>query len=148
MILWVAVGVGLVTTIAAIGLGFAMWRADRRARRNLYRALGISEDVIDRLMTRRGDVTAELAVLRGSSNAPRGADTSTQASASGEGSRAEPDAAPQWAAIGARPAGPAEARAVAALEARPIDPAAAPETIPKRRNRGWRHADDPTNWPR
>jgi hypothetical protein len=110
MILWVAVGVVLaVATIAAIGLGVAMSRADRRARLKLYRVLGIPEDAIERLMARNGDVTAELAALR-MSNAARDVDTPTGVSASADGSRIEPEAAPPWAATGARPAGPPEAR--------------------------------------
>ena len=75
MVLWVAVGVVLsVATIAAVGLGVAMSRADRRARRKLYRALVIPEDAVERLMARNGDVATELAVLR-ISNAARDADT-------------------------------------------------------------------------
>ena len=110
MILWVAVGVVLaVATIAALGLGVAMSRADRRARRKLYRVLGIPEDAIERLMARNGDVTAELAALR-ISNAARDVDTPAGTLAGGEGSRTAPEAAPPWAATGARPAGPPEAR--------------------------------------
>jgi hypothetical protein len=106
MILWVAVGVVLaVATIAAIWLGVAMSQADRRARRKLYRVLGISEDAVDRLMARNGDVTAELAKLR-ISNASRDADTP----ATGEGSRTELEAAPPRAATSVRSAAPLEAR--------------------------------------
>ena len=106
--MWVAVGVVLaVATIAAIGLGVAMSRADRRARLKLYRVLGIPEDAIERLMARNGDLTTELAALR-ISNAARDADPPAATSAGGEGSRIAPEAAPPWA--GARPAGPPEAR--------------------------------------
>ena len=53
-----------VATIAAIGLGFAMSRAERRARRNLYRALGVGDETADLLIARNSDVLLELARLR------------------------------------------------------------------------------------
>jgi hypothetical protein len=65
MILWVSLFAGLaVATIAFVALGVAMLRAERRARRNLYRALGLGEEAADLLIARNGDVLSELARLR------------------------------------------------------------------------------------
>jgi hypothetical protein len=103
-----------VAAIAALGLGVAMSRADRRARRKLYRALGIPEDAVEQLMARNGDVATELAALR-ISNASRDAETPARGPARGDNSRTEPEAAAPWAATGARPAGPPEARRPASV---------------------------------
>jgi hypothetical protein len=91
MILWVSLFAGLaVATIAFVALGVAMWRAERRARRNLYRALGLGEEAADLLIARNGDVLSELAHLRRSPAAsdaaapaadPAGSDASGSAEA-------------------------------------------------------------------
>jgi hypothetical protein len=56
------VGLGLV--IAAGALLVAASRAELRARRSLYRALGIGEEAVDLLIARNGDVLSELSLLR------------------------------------------------------------------------------------
>ncbi|MDB5434055.1 MAG: hypothetical protein JWR47_312 [Phenylobacterium sp.] len=56
------IGLGLV--IAAGALLVAASRAELRARRNLYRALGIGEEAVDLLIARNGDVLSELSLLR------------------------------------------------------------------------------------
>ena len=94
-----------VATIAAIGLGFAMSRAERRARRNLYRALGISADAVDRLMARNADVLAELAAVR-TSNGVRDTDLPAGAAVIEGGVPIEPEVASPRAVTRARPSGP------------------------------------------
>jgi hypothetical protein len=55
---------GLVLAAAALGLVLAMGSAERRARRGLFRALGLPEETVELLMARNGDVLAELALVR------------------------------------------------------------------------------------
>ena len=62
MLLWVLLLAG--TMAAMISLIVAMYRAERRARRNLYRALDLSEETVDLLMARNGDVRSELTLVR------------------------------------------------------------------------------------
>ena len=64
MIWWVWLSVGLMLLLAAAALTVAMIRAERRARRRLYRALGLGEDAVNLLMTRSTDVVTELSLLR------------------------------------------------------------------------------------
>jgi hypothetical protein len=59
--IWVLAGLGLA---AAIGLCVAMRQAERRARRTLFRVLGLDEATVELLMTRNGDVLAELTLVR------------------------------------------------------------------------------------
>ena len=62
MLLWVTLLAGLliVTTLLVV----AMLRAERRARRSLYRALDLSEETVEILMSRNGDVLSELTLVR------------------------------------------------------------------------------------
>jgi hypothetical protein len=62
MLFWVTLlaGLLLVTTLVAV----AMLRAERRARRHLFRTLEFSEDAIEFLMSRNGDVRSELTLAR------------------------------------------------------------------------------------
>jgi len=64
MLLWVLVIVGLALAAAAVGLVLAMRQAERRARRSLFRGLGLDEETVELLMARNGDVLAELALVR------------------------------------------------------------------------------------
>jgi hypothetical protein len=64
MLLWVTLIGGLALMAAAIALVFATGRAERRARRALFRRLGLSEATIELLMARNGDIPAELELVR------------------------------------------------------------------------------------
>ena len=64
MQLWLSLLVGLGVILGASGLVLAMSRAERRARRNLYLALGVAETTVEFLMERNRDVIAELNYLR------------------------------------------------------------------------------------
>ena len=64
MLLWVLVIVGLALAAAALGLVLAMRHAERRARRSLFRGLGMDDETVELLMARNGDVLAELALVR------------------------------------------------------------------------------------
>ena len=64
MLLWVSLVVGLALLGAVAALIVAMFRAERRARRNLYRTLGLAEETIDLLMSHSGDVLSGLALVR------------------------------------------------------------------------------------
>jgi hypothetical protein len=65
MLLWMSLLGGLtIVTILMVVLIAAMFRAERRARRSLYRALDLSEDTVDLLMARNGDVRTELTLVR------------------------------------------------------------------------------------
>lgn len=63
MVLWIF-SVVLALLLAAAALAVAMIRAERRARRRLYMALGLGNDAVDLLMARSGDVLTELSLLR------------------------------------------------------------------------------------
>lgn len=96
------IGLGLV--IAAGALLVAASRAELRARRNLYRALGIGEEAVDLLIARNGDVLSELTLLR----APEAAAQAEDASAA-EGDEAGSQSGP-LRPLAARPARSGEAR--------------------------------------
>lgn len=64
MLLWISLVGGVGLAVAAVGLLLAMRHAERRARRTLFRALGLDEATVDLLMARNGDVLAELALVR------------------------------------------------------------------------------------
>jgi hypothetical protein len=60
--IWALAGLGLVA--AAIALFVAVRQAERRARRTLFRVLGLDEATVELLMARNGDVLAELTLVR------------------------------------------------------------------------------------
>lgn len=62
MLFWVSLSAGL--AIVALTVVVAMFRAERRARRALYRALDFSEGTVEMLMSRNGDVRAQLTLVR------------------------------------------------------------------------------------
>jgi hypothetical protein len=64
MLLWLSLLVGLGVILGTVGLVWAMRRAERRARRGLYRALGLAESTVEFLMQRNRDVIVELTYLR------------------------------------------------------------------------------------
>ncbi|HEY0437546.1 MAG TPA: hypothetical protein VGC92_12970, partial [Phenylobacterium sp.] len=49
MLLWILLLGGLALAAAAVGLFLAMGRAERRARRTLFRALGLPDETVDLL---------------------------------------------------------------------------------------------------
>jgi len=115
MILWTSLLVCLALVIAAtIALWAAMLRAERRARRTLYRALGLGEAAADLLMARNRDVISELALLRLS---PAGSDVVAPATATSAAEHHETPAGPDAPSIrpppGPRPARPGETRSAA-----------------------------------
>lgn len=117
MTLWVLLFVGLTLALAgAVALGVAMLHAERRARRNLYRALGFAEETVELLLARSSDILSELTLLRRSQSASESdvaaaagpttedpAAESRDVSLSGEAALFRPQTAH-------RPARPAEAR--------------------------------------
>jgi hypothetical protein len=64
MLLWLLLLVGLGMVLGTGGLVLAMGSAERRARRTLYRSLGLAESTVEFLMKRNRDVIAELNYLR------------------------------------------------------------------------------------
>jgi hypothetical protein len=64
MLLSILLLAGLVLMAVSAGLVLAMGSAERRARRSLYRALGLAEDTVDFLMERDRDVLTELSYVR------------------------------------------------------------------------------------
>lgn len=64
MLIWVSLLGVLTLVIATVAMIFAMSRAERRARRKLFEALGLTAETIELLMARNGDVLAELALVR------------------------------------------------------------------------------------
>jgi hypothetical protein len=64
MLIWIFLSVGLMLAASCAWLGVAMLRAERRARRSLYRALGLAEVTVEFLMERNRDVLTELSYVR------------------------------------------------------------------------------------
>jgi hypothetical protein len=64
MLFWILFFAGLALLAACAGLAFSMSRAERRARRSLYRSLGLAEATVEFLMERNRDVLAELSYVR------------------------------------------------------------------------------------
>jgi hypothetical protein len=65
MLSWLLAIGGLVLAVAAVVLLIvAMRQADRRARRSLFRALGLADETVELLMSRNGDVLAEVTLVR------------------------------------------------------------------------------------
>ena len=64
MLLWILLLGGVALVGSAVALILAMAKAERRARRTLYRALGLPEETIELLVSRNGDVLAELTAMR------------------------------------------------------------------------------------
>lgn len=62
MLFWVMLLAGLLLVMTLLAV--AMLRAERRARRHLFRTLEFSDDAIEFLMSRNGDVRSELALVR------------------------------------------------------------------------------------
>ena len=58
------VALGVLTACCAV----AAMRAERRARRNLYTSLGLNEELIAALMAQKGTISAQLAVVRQTSD--------------------------------------------------------------------------------
>jgi hypothetical protein len=64
MLLWILFLAGLALTATVGWLALSMWQAERRARRGLYRTLGLAEATVDFLMQRNRDVITELSYVR------------------------------------------------------------------------------------
>jgi hypothetical protein len=64
MLLWILLLAGLTLMAVTAWLVLAMGRAERHARRSLYRALGLAEATVDFLMERNRDVLTELSYVR------------------------------------------------------------------------------------
>jgi ParB-like chromosome segregation protein Spo0J len=64
MLLWIQLLGGLAAIWAIAALIAAMSRAERRARRMLFRSLGLNEEMVELLITRKGDIRAELELVR------------------------------------------------------------------------------------
>ena len=64
MLLWILLVVGLMLLATSAWLVIVMSRAERRARRSLYRSLGLAEATVDFLMERNRDVLTELSYVR------------------------------------------------------------------------------------
>ena len=64
MLLWVSLLGVVALTLLTGALVLSMARAERRARRSLYRSLGLSETTVEFLMTRNRDVLTELTYVR------------------------------------------------------------------------------------
>jgi hypothetical protein len=64
MLFWVSLVGAVALVLGTAGLVLSMSRAERRARRNLYRSLGLAETTVEYLMERNRDVLAELSFVR------------------------------------------------------------------------------------
>ena len=64
MLFWTLLSIGVALSVLALGCAVAMARAERRARRHLYTALGINEELVAVLMARKGPVSTQLALVR------------------------------------------------------------------------------------
>lgn len=64
MLSWVSLLGGLALIFGTGGLVLSMRRAEHRARRNLYRSLGLAETTVEFLMERNRDVLSEITYVR------------------------------------------------------------------------------------
>jgi predicted lysophospholipase L1 biosynthesis ABC-type transport system permease subunit len=80
MLPWLSILGGVALLVAVIALVVTMSRAERRARRNLFRALGLADETVELLMARNSNILAGLALVR------------VGAATSSEPDLAEPDA--------------------------------------------------------
>ncbi|MGZ6016356.1 MAG: hypothetical protein ACXWKM_11485 [Phenylobacterium sp.] len=64
MLLWILLIAGIALLAMSAWLVLAMSRAERRARRSLYRSLGLAEATVEFLMERNRDVLTELSYVR------------------------------------------------------------------------------------
>jgi len=64
MLLWILLTCGLALGVGAAACVAATREAERRARRNLYGSLGLSDDLISLLMGRKGPVSVQLTLVR------------------------------------------------------------------------------------
>ena len=64
MLLWGLVLGALGATVCVAALLVAMRRAEQRTRRSLFRALGVGEDALDRLLDHEGDLVSALELVR------------------------------------------------------------------------------------
>jgi hypothetical protein len=64
MLLWILLFAGLTLTATSAWLIVSMGQAERRARRSLYRSLGLAEATVEFLMERNRDVLTELSYVR------------------------------------------------------------------------------------
>jgi hypothetical protein len=62
MLLWLSTSVG--AALCAVVIAVTLFRAERRARHSLYAALGVSDDLIPALMSQKGPVSAQMALVR------------------------------------------------------------------------------------
>ncbi|MDB5423577.1 MAG: hypothetical protein JWQ29_993 [Phenylobacterium sp.] len=70
MLMWLSLSIGTVLCVVTLAVALGLSRAERRARRSLYGALGISEDLIPALMSQKGPVSAQIALVRDRGLAP------------------------------------------------------------------------------
>lgn len=64
MLLWLTLSIAIALCALAIAVVVMMRRAERRARHALYVALGVGDDLIAALMTQKGPVSAQMALVR------------------------------------------------------------------------------------
>jgi hypothetical protein len=64
MLFWLFLSFGLGLAVAVIAVVLAMDRAERRARRTLYTALGYNDQLVAALMVQKGSIAAQLALVR------------------------------------------------------------------------------------
>ena len=69
MLLWLLLISGLAAILGIVALILSVGRAERRARRSLYRTLGLAETTVEFLMERNRDVLTELSYVRGQGEA-------------------------------------------------------------------------------
>jgi len=64
MLLWILLSCGVGFAVLALACALAMVQAERRTRRNLYRALGFNEELVSALMAQKGPISTQLARVR------------------------------------------------------------------------------------
>jgi hypothetical protein len=64
MLSWILLSGGVALGVLALACALAMVRAERRARRHLYTALGLHDELVSVLMGQKGPVSTQLAVVR------------------------------------------------------------------------------------
>lgn len=90
MLLWVSIAGGVALGALLLALWSAMRRSERRARAAVFKALGVSDEMVATLRNHSRSIAEDLTVLRSSIGAPGGASNDAEARAAAEVQAAPP----------------------------------------------------------
>jgi hypothetical protein len=90
VLLWVSIAGGVALCALLLALWSAMRRSERRARAAVFKALGVSDEMIATLRNHSRSIAEDLTVLRSSIGSPGGASNDAEERAAAEAQIATP----------------------------------------------------------